>query len=130
MLQKEMILFVNDFFKVWQPHDCMILFDEIHEFTPERGMGMEYSEEIERAVRHWRNKNVGFIFTTQRPSFTSKKVLALTDFMILYRITWSTDKDRVKEILGDMVSKQESEKLLQTLQTESFLSGYTINFIP
>ncbi len=130
MLQEEMVRFCNSFFKFWHPENCMILFDEIHEFTPERGMGMEYSEEIERGFRHWRNSNVGFIMNTQRASFTSKKVLGLTDFLILYRITYTNDVEAAKDLIKNMLSKEDTDAVISKVQTKGFLEGYTINFIP
>ncbi len=130
MLQAEIVIFTNAFFGIWHPENCLIFFDEMHDFTPERGMGQEYSEEIERAVRHWRNKNVGFILTTQRPAFTSKKVLGLIDFMILYRITYTNDVEAVKDLIKNMLSKEETEAVIRSVQTKSFLEGYTVNFQP
>jgi ABC-type dipeptide/oligopeptide/nickel transport system ATPase component len=130
MLQAEIVFFCNAFFATWRPENALIFFDEVHDFTPERGMGQEYSEEIERAVRHWRNKNCGFILTTQRPAFTSKKVLGLIDFMIMYRITYTNDVEAVKDLIKNMLSKEQSDSVIQKLQTKSFLEGFTLDFIP
>ncbi len=128
LLQSEIVLFCDAFFATWKPRNSLIFVDEVQELTPERGMGSEYSAEFERAVRHWRNENDGFIIATQRPAFCSKKVLALTDFMILYAVTWPADKKVVEELVSDMLTKEQTEALMNQLQTKSFLQGYTLNF--
>jgi energy-coupling factor transporter ATP-binding protein EcfA2 len=128
-IQKDMIIFINDLFKEWYYKDGLIIMDEVHEITPEMNMGGSYSDEFERAVRHWRNKNVGFIFSTQRPAFTSKKVLGLIDYLILYRLTYTNDIEAVRKLISGMIPKKVDE-IIGNLQTKQFLEGYTINFIP
>jgi hypothetical protein len=91
---------------------------------------MEYSSEFERAVRHWRNRNVGFIFSTQRPAFTSKKVLGLLDYVLLYRLTYPNDIKVVKELISGMLAPEETEKVIMSIQSKGFLEGYGIDFIP
>jgi DNA helicase HerA-like ATPase len=127
LLQSEQSIFTDELFKVWNPKDCVIAFDEIHEFTPERGMEMKYGSETERAIRHWRNQNVGFIFTSQRPAFVSKKVLGLADFLILFRITWTADVKVIKELLQQM-NQPMADKIVKEIQTKPFLNGYSIDF--
>ncbi len=129
LLQKEQADFSNALFKIWDPKDCVIAFDEIHEFTPEHGMHMDYGSEVERAVRHWGNQNVGFIFTSQRPAFVSKKVLGLTDYLILYRVTYTADVKAVKDLLKEM-NQPMAEKIVAEIQTKPFLNGYAIDFRP
>lgn len=129
LLQKEQTTFSDALFKTWNPKDCVIAFDEIHEFTPEHGMHMEYGGEVERAVRHWGNQNVGFIFTSQRPAFVSKKVLGLTDYLILYRVTYTSDVKAVKDLLKEM-NQPMADKIVAEIQTKPFLNGYAIDFRP
>lgn len=129
LLQKEQTTFSNELFQVWKPKDCVIAFDEIHEFTPEHGMHMEYGGEVERAVRHWGNKNIGFIFTTQRPAFVTKKVIGLTDYLVIYRITYTSDVKAVKDLLKEM-NQPMAEKIVAEIQTKPFLNGYAIDFRP
>lgn len=129
LLPAEIVKFSDLFFQTWKPKNSLIFFDEMQEFVPERGMGLEYSVEIERAVRHWRNENDGFVFATQRPAFCSKKVLALTDFLILGAVTWNQDRKVVEELLSDMMSKEQTESVMQKVQTKQFLEGFTIDFI-
>ena len=127
LLQKEQADFTNALFKIWDPKNCVIAFDEIHEFTPEHGMHMEYGSEVERAVRHWGNQNVGFIFTSQRAAFVSKKVLGLTDYLILFRVTYTADVKAVKDLLKEM-NQPMADKIVAEIQTKGFLNGYAIDF--
>lgn len=127
--QEEGSKFIDGIFTTWKPHDLLIFVDEVHEITPERGMSQEYSTEFERAVRHYRNKNVGFIINTQRPAFTSKKVLGLIDFLILFRVTYPNDIRVVKELISGMLPEQ-TESIISQIQTKGFLEGYAIDFIP
>lgn len=127
MLQEELSKFVNGFFSNWNPKGCLIALDEIHEFVPEGGVGGTYAPEIERAVRHWRNEDVGFVLTSQRPALVKKNVLALTDFLILYRTTWPHDVKAEKEILQNMPGV-DVEAVISSIQTKSFLEGYALDF--
>ena len=129
LLSEEIVAWANIFFGGWHPHDVMILVDEAQEFAPERGMGLEYSGDFERAVRHWRNQNVGFVMATQRPAFTSKKVLGLLDELVLYRVTYNNDLKVVKELINNKLTGEESQKVLSQLQTSKFLEGVQIAFI-
>lgn len=128
LLQSEVVQFCEGFFSVWNPKDCIIMFDEVHELVPE-GSGV-YSREVERAVRHWRNRNVGFLYTSQRPALVDKNVLALTDYLILYRTTWSHDLEAIKAVLSNGMNRQESEGVLRSIQAKGFLQGYAIDFQP
>jgi DNA helicase HerA-like ATPase len=127
MLQEELSQFVNAFFSNWKPKSCLIGLDEIHEFIPEGGVGGKYAPEIERAVRHWRNEDVGFVCTSQRPALVKKNVLALTDYLILYRTTWTHDLNAAKELLQNMPGI-DLNAVLAGLQTKSFLEGYALDF--
>lgn len=127
LLQEEQITFADGFFSTWQPTNSIICIDEIHEFTPQ--VGGNYSKEVERAVRHWRNTNNGFVLTSQRPASVNKNVLALTDFLILYRLTWTHDIKAIEEILSNVLSEQELTDVMRTLQTRQFLEGKAIDFI-
>lgn len=127
MLQDELSTFLNGFFANWQPRNCLIGLDEIHEFIPEGGTGGQYAPEVERAVRHWRNNDVGFVFDSQRPALVKKNVLALTDFLIVYRTTWTHDLNAIKELLQNMPGI-DIPQVMAGLQTKSFLEGYAVDF--
>ena len=125
MLQEEMASFCDAVFAVWNAYDDMICFDEIHEFVP-RIQG-EPSQEVNRAIRHWRNKDCGFIFTSQRVSMVNTNVIALTDYLVVLRTTWKNDLVVLEELLGN-ISKEESKAVLSKVQTFPFLCGYSIDF--
>lgn len=127
MLQEELSQFVNAFFSNWQPKSCLIGMDEIHEFVPEGGVGGKYAPEVERAVRHWRNYDVGFALTSQRPALVKKNILALTDYLIVYRTTWPHDIAAEKEILKN-VPRIDVDGVITALQTKDFLNGYALDF--
>lgn len=127
MLQEELSQFVNAFFSNWQPKGCLIGMDEIHEFVPEGGVGGKYAPEVERAVRHWRNYDVGFLLTSQRPALVKKNILALTDYLVVYRTTWPHDIAAEKEILQN-VPGIDIDGVMARLQTKDFLNGYALDF--
>ena len=130
LLQSEIVLFINSFFRYWKPKQHSLVFaDEIQDITPNTHMGQEYSEEFERAVRHWRNDDIGWIYATQRPSYCSTKVLGLTDMLILGRVSWKQDVVYVKELLGNMLTERELDDLIKKIQTKGFLEGYSITFL-
>jgi energy-coupling factor transporter ATP-binding protein EcfA2 len=130
LLQTEISTFTNTFFADWHPHNCLVFFDEMQDVCPERSMGLQYSPEVERHVRHDRNENVGFFIATQRPAFTSKNVLGLMDYLILGGVTANQDRKVVEELLTDMLGSDESERVMQKIQTKGFLQGWTVDYLP
>lgn len=118
----EIVEFMDSFIPGIHMKDGMYFFDEIHEYCPEIGtVGGKYSYEVERLIRHTRNDNNGVWMTTQRPAFASKKVLGLSDFMILFRVTYPTDLKVVKQLVHD-------EKVVQSLPSKPFLEGWYLDF--
>jgi DNA helicase HerA-like ATPase len=101
-----------------------VFFDEIHEFAPLHGGSIE----TERYIRHCRNHNVGIVMTSQRPAAVKKNVLALTDYLILFRLTWTHDIQAIKDLLKDICSKEELKTILKTLPTLKFMEGYVIDY--
>lgn len=128
MLQSEIVVFIDALFQHWKPKNALIFVDEVQDLAPERGMGLDSSPEFLRAVRHWRNENVGFILATQRPAFTSKHILALSDFMLVGAITWKNDKKVMEELIGDMLSEEETKSFISKIQTKKFLEGFAVDF--
>ncbi len=126
-LQEELSPFMNDFFSNWQPRNCLIGLDEVHEITPEVGVGGTYAPEVERAVRHWRNYNVGFVIDSQRPALVKKNILALTDYLIMYRTTWPNDIEAEKKIIKNLPGI-DVDAIISSLQTKNFLEGYALDF--
>ena len=118
MLNTESVKFVNDMFAAWKPHDDMVFIDEIHEFVPQHGGNDTYAFELERAVKHLRNKNVGFLFNTQRPAFCNKNVLALCDYYLVYRMTYPIDTKLMEELTNQHLD----------IENKAFLHGYLVDF--
>jgi hypothetical protein len=63
--------------------------DEIHEILPQnRGV---YSEQFDRLIRAGANKQIGVVFSTQRPAIVNKDILALADNYMIFRQVWGGD---------------------------------------
>ncbi len=125
MLQAEINAFMDRFLPKLTIRDALIAFDEAHEFIPQSGFK---STETERYIRFCRNYNVGVILTSQRPATVAKNVLALTDYLILYRLTWSHDIRAIRELLATMKPEREVNAILRKLQTQVYLEGMKIDF--
>lgn len=127
MLRDEMVEKVDLMFPLINFKDGFIFIDEIHEFTPHHSGSVE----IHRAVRHWRNKNIGFVMSTQRPASVDTNVIGMTDFLILFRITWKNDLEAVKELLRYKIDdKEEMNRTLSEIQTAGFMEGLAVDFQP
>jgi len=125
MLKDEMVEKVDIIFPALSFKDGFVFIDEIHEFTPH----FSGSQEVHRAVRHWRNKNIGFVMSTQRPASVDTNVIGMTDYLILFRITWKNDIEAVKELLKYRQDKEELDKTLGDLQHMGFMEGFTVDFM-
>jgi DNA helicase HerA-like ATPase len=98
----------------------------VHEFVPH----FSGSKEIHRFIRHCRNKNIGVVMSTQRPASVDTNVIGLTDYLVLFRITWKNDLEAVKELLKYRIEdKEEMSKTLSDLQHFGFMQGYTVDFL-
>jgi len=125
LVNHEITPFMDTFLPGIKMKNGMWIFDEIHEFTPQ--LGGSYSFETERLIRHTRNDNNGVWMTTQRPAFVSKKVLALTDFLLLFRVVWPNDL----EVVDKLVSRTERrEEIMANISSKPFLEGYTLDYDP
>lgn len=126
-IQKEIVDFLDVFMPSLKLRNSLIELDEIHEFCPQEGGA--YSNEVERYIRHCRNDNVGVIMTSQRPAKVSKNVLALTDYLILYRLTWPHDLKAVKEVIGGHFEDTKStNEFISSISKKGFLEGAIIDF--
>jgi len=126
MLQAEINAFMDRFLPKLTIRDALIAFDEAHEFIPQSGFR---STETERYIRFCRNYNIGVILTSQRPATVAKNVLALTDYLILYRLTWSHDIRAIRELIATMKPEREVNAILRKLQTQIYLQGMCIDFL-
>lgn len=101
-----------------------VFIDEVHEFVPIHSQSLE----MERYIRHCRNKNIGVIMTSQRPASVSKNVLALTDYLVLFRVTWAHDLKAVRDLLQDVLDRDEVKRIVGSLPRMGFMEGYVIDY--
>jgi DNA helicase HerA-like ATPase len=125
MLREEITEKMDTLFPLLNYKDGFLFLDEVHEFTPH----FSGSQEIHRFIRHCRNKNIGVVMSTQRPASVDTNVIGLTDYLVLFRITWKNDIEAVKELLKYRIdTKEEMDKTLSDLQHFGFMEGYTVDF--
>lgn len=125
MLREEITEKMDFLFPLLNYKDGFLFLDEVHEFTPH----FSGSQEIHRFIRHCRNKNIGVVMSTQRPASVDTNVIGLTDYLVLFRITWKNDIEAVKELLKYRIeTKEEMDKTLSDLQHFGFMEGYTVDF--
>ena len=68
--------------------------------------------------------------STQRPASVDTNVIGMTDFLVLFRITWKNDIEAIKELLKYRISdKEEMNKTLADLQHFGFMEGYAVDFM-
>ncbi len=125
MLREEITEKMDILFPLLNFKDGFVFLDEVHEFCPH----FSGSKEIHRFIRHCRNKNIGIVMSTQRPASVDTNVIGLTDYLVLFRITWKNDIEAVKELLRYRIeTKEEMDKTLSELQHFGFMEGYTVDF--
>ncbi|MDD5501516.1 MAG: type IV secretory system conjugative DNA transfer family protein [Candidatus Omnitrophica bacterium] len=91
--------------------DGIVIVDEIPDLTPQ--FGEFKSEELIRFNRKCRNRNIGFVFGTQRPASVSKDVLALADVLLIMRLAWPGDMEAVEKILKRKYKREELDGTMQ-----------------
>lgn len=124
MIQEEEIELANLLIPKLNFKDGYMFIDEVHEFSPLHSGSLE----TERFVRHCRNRNIGVVMTTQRPASVKKNTLALTDYLILFRVTWTHDLEAVKDLIRNQCDKEETKAVLAKLQRCDFMEGYIIDY--
>lgn len=125
MLREEITERMDILFPELNYKDGFLFIDEVHEFVPH----FSGSKEIHRFIRHCRNKNIGVVMSTQRPASVDTNVIGLTDYLVLFRITWKNDLEAVKELLKYRIEdKEEMNRTLSDLQHFGFMQGYTVDF--
>ena len=124
MVQEEEIILANMIFPLISFKDGWVVLDEVHEFVPL----YSGSTEVQRFIRHCRNQNIGIIQTTQRPASVHKNVLALTDYAIILRMTWTHDLNAVKDLIKDILPRDVVSKVVADLPKLGFLEGYVIDY--
>lgn len=124
MVQSEEIELANMIIPSLTLKHGYVFFDEIHEYVPIHSQSLE----VERYVRHCRNKDVGVLMTSQRPASVNKNTLALTDYLILFRMTWTHDIKAIKDLLSDVIEKDEVNRIIKTLPRLGFMEGYVVDY--
>lgn len=124
MIQEEEIILANMIFPLISFKDGWVVLDEVHEFVPL----YSGSTEVQRFIRHCRNRNIGVIQTSQRPASVHKNVLALTDYAIILRMTWTHDLKAIHDLLKDVVPKEEVNNVISDLPKLGFLEGYVVDY--
>ena len=124
MIQEEEVELANMIIPKIAMKNGYVMFDEIHEFSPL----YSGSTEVQRFIRHCRNKNIGVVMTSQRAAAVNKNVLALSDAVLILRTTWAHDLKAVKDLLGNVIPKEEMTPILHDLPTLGFLEGYYIDY--
>jgi len=126
MLREEITEKMDLLFPELNYRDGFLFLDEVHEFVPH----FSGSKEIHRFIRHCRNKNIGVVMSTQRPASVDTNVIGLTDYLVLFRITWKNDIEAVKELLKYRIEdREEMSRTLSDLQHFGFMQGYAVDFI-
>ena len=100
----------------------IFVFDEIHDYLPER---YSRSKEVERLIRHGRNDNNTFIYNTQRPAQVTKNLFNLTDILVVFRLNWKHDLEVISEVLSNMGASKENVELIIERITNQKVGEYT-----
>ena len=78
----------------------LIMVEEMQEYLPQQGGGTELAELLERIAKRGRKRGLGICGMSQRPSSVDKDFITQCDWMVWHRLTWETDINVVRNILG------------------------------
>jgi len=84
----------------------LLVVEEMQEFMPQTGGGDELSNLLERVAKRGRKRGLGMLGLSQRPSSVDKNFITQCDWMVWHRVTWKTDLDIVRNILGAEKAQQ------------------------
>lgn len=124
MVQEEEIELANMIIPLITLKHGFVFVDEVHEFVPIHSQSLE----MERFCRHCRNRDIGFLMTSQRAAAVNKNTLALTDYLVVLRSTWTHDLKAISDLLKAILPKDEVNKIVSDLPSLGFLEGYVINY--
>jgi len=121
----------SEFAAIAFPHllkkeDGVVVVDEIPDLTPQWGKWK--SEELIRFNRKCRNRNIAFVFGTQRPASVSKDVLALADVLLIMRLAWPGDMEAVEKILKRKYGREEIDATMQQISHFGVGEVYVVDF--
>jgi predicted CoA-binding protein len=88
----------------------LLMIEEMQEYLPQQGGNDELSELLERVAKRGRKRGLGMLGMSQRPSSVDKDFITQCDWMVWHRLSWETDIDVVRKVLGKEVA-DEVEKL-------------------
>ncbi len=78
----------------------LVMVEEMQEYLPQQGGGDELAQLLERIAKRGRKRGLGICGMSQRPSSVDKDFITQCDWMIWHRLTWETDINVVRNILG------------------------------
>ena len=78
----------------------LVMIEEMQEYLPQKGGGTELAALIERIAKRGRKRGLGLCGMSQRPSSVDKDFITQCDWMVWHRLTWETDINVVRNILG------------------------------
>lgn len=78
----------------------LIMIEEMQEYLPQKGGGSDLAALIERIAKRGRKRGLGLCGMSQRPSSVDKDFITQCDWMVWHRLTWETDINVVRNILG------------------------------
>ena len=78
----------------------LIMVEEMQEYLPQKGGGTELAQLLERIAKRGRKRGLGLCGMSQRPSSVDKDFITQCDWMVWHRLTWETDVNVVRTILG------------------------------
>lgn len=78
----------------------LLMVEEMQEYLPQKGGSDDLSKLLERVAKRGRKRGLGVLGMSQRPSSVDKDFITQCDWMVWHKLTWKTDLDVVREILG------------------------------
>ena len=104
-------------FLIYNVESIFLVIEEIHLLTSTRSDLPRYLMQIATTGAH---KEIGYLFTSQRPSYVNKTLIAMCDYYFIGLLLDSADRDYFRDSLG------ESRKSLASLQNYQFVFYDTI----
>ena len=78
----------------------LVMVEEMQEYLPQQGGSDDLAELLERLAKRGRKRGMGICGMSQRPSSVDKDFITQCDWMVWHRLTWETDINVVRNILG------------------------------
>ncbi len=78
----------------------LLMVEEMQEYLPQTGGSTDLAALLERVAKRGRKRGLGICGMSQRPSSVDKDFITQCDWMVWHRLTWETDLNVVRNILG------------------------------